>query len=175
ASTTCAVCTLWLASASHSEWSHGNLYRKTMLVLSNVGSEGVEIARLTAGKPSATGQAYRDAMGSMKNSYPLPQFDKETVDIFPHQVLLLLASDLNYKPRPSIQSYCAYTPKLAQWNADYYKGTQAPESVAFAVGAIDFRLPSMEDSLTWLELITRYDVVDESPLYLKLRKSPVPR
>ncbi|MDR2058321.1 MAG: hypothetical protein LBP83_08620, partial [Dysgonamonadaceae bacterium] len=59
----------------------------------------------------------------IRNSYPalpsefLQQAANKRVDVFPYDIALLYAYDLNWSPRPVFQSYSAYTPVLDQINA----------------------------------------------------------
>ncbi len=87
-------------------------------------------------------------------------FDNETVDSYPYYQGAIIASDLNYKPRPVIQSYSAYTPKLRELNSNHLLSDDAPENILFAVQEIDRRLPTLMDSPSWIHILNRYDIVN---------------
>ncbi|MGC9942496.1 MAG: hypothetical protein ABSE48_11720 [Verrucomicrobiota bacterium] len=90
----------------------------------------------------------------------------------------LFANGLDYRPRPAIQSYSAYTPYLAEMNADWLRTDRAAPNLFFAVQQFDSRFPSQDDGLSWPELLTRYDIKglsSGSGKYLCLSRSPTPR
>ena len=60
-------------------------------------------------------------------------------------------------------------------NADFLRGPRAPESILFDVNGLEDRWPSIDESLSWPILLTRYDVVDATGAMLTLRKSAGPR
>ena len=60
-------------------------------------------------------------------------------------------------PRPILQSYSAYAPRLLQENAAFVSGPKAPHNILFPVQAIDNRFAPLEDSLSWPVLLTRYE------------------
>ena len=86
-------------------------------------------------------------------------FDNETIDSYPFYQGTLIASDLNYKPRPVIQSYSAYTKELRELNSNHLLSDDAPENILFAIDEIDNRLPTMMDSPSWIHILNRYDLV----------------
>ncbi len=87
-------------------------------------------------------------------------FDNETIDNYPYYQGAIIASDLNYKPRPVIQSYSAYTPKLRELNSNHLLSDDAPENILFSIQEIDNRLPTTMDSPSWIHILNRYDLVN---------------
>ena len=87
-------------------------------------------------------------------------FDNETIDSYPYYQGVIIASELNYKPRPVIQSYSAYTKELRELNSNHLLSDDAPENILFAVREIDKRLPTLMDSPSWIHILNRYDLVD---------------
>jgi len=83
---------------------------------------------------------------------------RQTVDIYSYKQGGLISRNFNFHPRPVFQSYSAYTPWLARKNRDFLRSSDAPERIFFAIDTIDSRLASMEDGLSWAELITRYEL-----------------
>jgi hypothetical protein len=99
-------------------------------------------------------------------------------DLYPYRQDILFANGIDYEPRPVIQSYSAFTPRLARLNADWLRTDGAAQTVYFTVASIDYRLPSLDDGLSWPGLLTRYDIqgiADHSRKYLFLTRSPHPR
>jgi hypothetical protein len=88
---------------------------------------------------------------------------------------ILFANGLEYRPRPVIQSYSAYTPALAKMNADWLRSDRAATNLFFVIQPMDFRFPPLEDGLSWPELLTHYDIKGISDEYLYLSRSPAPR
>ena len=106
--------------------------------------------------------------------------EKTTVDLYPFDTGLILASGGDYRPRPMFQSYAAYTPALAALNAEHLRSERAAELVYFRVQCADEHYPSLADGLSWPELLTRYDLhSDFDPTdfggYLPLQRSATPR
>ena len=97
-----------------------------------------------------------------------------TTDLYPNEPAVIFAEGLPYQPRPAMQSFFAYTRKLAEMNAAYLRKANAPETILFDVNAIDGRLPSSEDGLSWPELLSRYEIADMTGRFtvLKRRRSP---
>lgn len=79
-----------------------------------------------------------------------------TVDIYSFNQSLLLASDLDWNPRPAFQSYGAYTPTLARRNREHLEGPRAPDHLLFRVETIDGRLPALDDGSSWPAILARY-------------------
>jgi len=99
-----------------------------------------------------------------KNNFPLPsevlqKIGNNTVDIFPWNIQLLLENNLNYLPRPVIQSYTAYTPYLQELNFNHFNSNKSPEFVVFDYASIDERYPLFDESKVYLSLIKNYKIV----------------
>ncbi len=123
---------------------------------------------------------YEEVRKLVRGDNAVPQLSG-TVDTYPYDSTGLIAQDLSYRPRPVFQSYAAYTPFLSQKNADYLKSPRAPEFLVFGPNVtadgkpIDARYPTLDDSLSLPEIMSRYDFL--AALYEKalLRKTLVPR
>jgi hypothetical protein len=143
-------------------------------------------ARVIAGR--ADYQAtFERASGDLRRRFPLPPL-QGTVDLYPTAASIALAHAIAYCPRPVFQSYSAYTPGLAALNAEHLRGARAPDNILFDIDPLDSwairpdhgRFPSLDDGLSWPELLTRYDIAPQQPgmagaSYLWLRRSPNPR
>ncbi|MFM0499357.1 hypothetical protein [Paraburkholderia caffeinilytica] len=126
-------------------------------------------------------QMFAATKQGIRDKTPLPSITG-TADVYPIRMDILFANDIKWAPRPIIQSYSAYTPKLDQLNAEHLIGANAPQNVIFTAIAIDHRLPSIEDALSWRELLSRYSIVDrisltnpdQNYLHMVRRKAPIP-
>ncbi len=101
-----------------------------------------------------------------------------SVDLYSFHQELLFAYGMDYRPRPAIQSYSAYTPDLARMNADWLRTDQAATTLFFGIQVFDDKFPAMDDGLSWPELLTRYDILGLSDKFgncLVLSRSPQPR
>jgi hypothetical protein len=119
-------------------------------------------------------QAWEQQLGGYRYEYQIPKVKGET-DYYSARLVELLAYDIPYRPRPIPQSYSAYTPKLAELNAAHLRSDNAPEFILFDNFALDKRYPSLEDGLSWPELLTRYDVKEVDLPYVLLSRSTTPR
>ncbi len=124
------------------------------------------------GSKAAARQAiYQSSLEDIKAAISLPELSG-TTDLYPNEVAAVLANGLTYRQRPVVQSFSAYTGKLAEINAAHLRSENAPDNILFDVAAIDRRWPSSEDGLSWPELLSRYDITDVTGRFLVLRRSP---
>ncbi len=130
-------------------------------------SEGIE-TRIT--HPGDFYAAYEAQEASLKQSVGLPKLTG-TVDIYPTDIGSVLASGLDYHPRPVIQSYSAYTPTLAALNAESLEKSDAPQNILFNVSAIDDRYPNLEDGPSLLRLLSHYDLLPQVGPYAVLKRT----
>lgn len=150
--------------------------------LASFGAQRLQDVRLNfiaacrlAGRPWLYRPEYDRALAMIREESPIPPV-RGSVDIYPWQMSIPVAYGLDYSPRPVFQSYFAYSPKLAQMDADYLTGPSAPDTILFAICDCSLeRVPAADDGLSWPLLLTRYDLADSSGKFLVLRKSPHPR
>lgn len=110
-------------------------------------------------------------------NYPVPPM-RGDADVYAYDQVVLFAHRLPYTPRPVVQSYSAYTPNLAELNAAHLRSDAAADNILFAIQPTDQRYPSLEDGLSWPELLTRYDIrgpTDDKESFLMLTRATVPR
>lgn len=127
---------------------------------------------------------YRDAREAIERQVPFPEAAdlKTSVDLYAVNQGRLVTGGYDYRPRPVMQSYSAYTGRLQELNAEHLRSPRAADMLALSTFWVDMRYPTMDDALSWPELLTRYDperfVTDElmrrAPL-LMLRKAATPR
>jgi hypothetical protein len=104
------------------------------------------------------------------------ELSNETVDLYPWGGIdAMYASELNVAHRPVFEGYGAYTPRLARLNESFLTGKSAPDKLLFAVRSIDQRFPSMEDGLSWPEILTRYDTIGAQRGYLVMKRRESPK
>jgi hypothetical protein len=113
--------------------------------------------------------AHQKFLSDYRSKFPLPPISG-SVDVYPWNQAAVLAHGLNYRPRPVIQSYSAQTPDLAALNAEFLRGDRVPENIFFEVTTIDDRFPSLDDGLSWPELLTRYEVMEQAGNFLRLQR-----
>jgi hypothetical protein len=119
-------------------------------------------------------KVYEENLADVRDEFPLPPINGD-VDIYPWNQTVLFAHNLNFHPRPTLQSYSAYTPELAELNAALLRSTQAVKNILFDVDPIDNHFPSLDDGLSWLELLTRYDIAGATKSFVLLKHSATPR
>ncbi|MFK8186574.1 MAG: hypothetical protein AB8B99_24615, partial [Phormidesmis sp.] len=125
-----------------------------------------------------TGQAtlqplYDESIAQIKADTPLPA-TTGTTDLYPNNVAVLLAHELNYNPRPVIQSFSAYTGQLAALNAASLQSGNAPDTLLFDIRTIDGRFPNSDDGRSWPEIWAHYSIVDVSSSFLVLKRKAQP-
>lgn len=106
---------------------------------------------------------YRSKLGKSQAEIPvepLKKLKQGTVDIIPWDISYIYFNDLNYNPRPVIQSYGAYSEYLDRLNAEKYSSGTAPDYVLYTIGSIDYRHPFWDESQTKMAMLTNYEVVD---------------
>ena len=110
----------------------------------------------------------------MEKKWRLPftsfRVGNSTIDTMSYQQGFVLLNRMNWRPRPVFQSYSAYTQYLAKRNADFFRGSSAPEYLLYKSQPLDNRLPATEDGLALFEILRRYvpDSAEQSFLLLKM-------
>jgi hypothetical protein len=111
---------------------------------------------------------YAAALALIARQYPLPKLAGST-DIYPHDQAFLFASSNTWSPRPTFQSYAAYTPELLEGNRQHLLGPEAPDNIIFRVDPPGWRLPSTEDGASWPALLRRYQPTGADQYFVFLR------
>jgi hypothetical protein len=124
--------------------------------------------------PSYMRAGYEAYLSEIRDENPVPPIEG-SVDHYPGNGIALEARSLDYRPRPVMHSCAPYTPELARLNADYLRNTHAPDNILFQIIPIDGRFPSLEDGLSWPELLTRYDVREVQWPFVLMKRAKVPR
>jgi hypothetical protein len=117
--------------------------------------------------------AQKDAI---KNDNPLDEqtiayIGNKTIDIFPWDIALCWAYDMNWSPRPVFQSYSVYTQKLDEINGKYYNSIESPQLVLFSYKTIDGRYAQMDEPDTFRAVVNNYHVVSPVNNYILLEQN----
>ena len=91
-------------------------------------------------------------------AYIINKIKNQTIDSYPWNLRMLYENNLNYLPRPIIQSYTSYTPNLENLNFEFYSSKNAPEYVIYEYGALDNRYPLFDESKVNIILKENYQV-----------------
>jgi hypothetical protein len=103
-------------------------------------------------------------------SFPIMQ---GSTDIYYLNQSYLIASGNNWRPRPILQSYSAYSPWLAEKNMRHLLGVKAPDNIIFSINPLIYRFPSLDDGASWPILMTNYRPTHMAKDYLFLKKKGV--
>ena len=126
--------------------------------------------RLSGGERLA--QDYAAAIRTLAVEAPLPVLIG-TTDVYSYGQSSLIASGNAWAPRPTLQSYAAFVPRLALANKAHLQGVDAPANVILKVEPIDNRFPLMEDGPSWPVFLKHYRPVSSNPSGLLLSRNDV--
>ncbi|HEY8573329.1 hypothetical protein [Phenylobacterium sp.] len=136
--------------------------------------------RMQTGLKWATGQGFGQAADKRRKAEAalardFPRSVTGTVDAVPWDLAPLIASGLEYRPRPVPQNYQSNTPKLQALDAAHFAGRTAPDTLILRIEDVDGRLPSLALGPSLPVIGQRYDALDRDPLGLVLRRRATPR
>jgi hypothetical protein len=96
------------------------------------------------------------------------------VDVMTVETALIEAWDLEWRPRPVLQSYAVGTSKLDEFDAEFFASDRAPQRLLVKLQGLDTRHPLMDAPLTWRVILSRYEplVHDSRWTLLGLRSKP---
>lgn len=114
--------------------------------------QGIRLRLLDSGSLQ---KRFEIAMANIRKEYTPPAI-RGTLDIYSYEQAIVLAAGTDWSPRPVLQSYSAYTPALEKIDEQHLRAASAPDWVLFDLMAIDGRLPSLEDGLSWPALLDNY-------------------
>ena len=127
----------------------------------------------------------RDRLGKARSRYAARLWDEVRmpqvpgpVDLFGDRQGLVVSHQLEYVHRPVFQRFTAYTPHLAQLNADYFAGPEAPPYVLYDHRHFNNFVPTLLDARAFVELVAGYRAVvtgDEFTLLEKSTRRPFSR
>jgi hypothetical protein len=82
-----------------------------------------------------------------------------SIDVLTAHQAIAIYGGFHWRPRPVIQSYSAYTPRLLELNRAFFAGPSAPDFVLYEPDNLDDRFPTQEDGPALLEILHRYRAV----------------
>ncbi len=97
---------------------------------------------------------------------------RASIDMLGYEQAAVMLNELNYRPRPVIQSYSVFNSYLAKLNGDFYSSDSAPDYLLLKIQSIDYRMPMMDDPVVWRIVPHRYDFVLAERGYQLWRKLP---
>jgi hypothetical protein len=96
------------------------------------------------------------------------------VDVIPWDIALVYGYQLNWNPRPVLQSYGAYTPYLDNADAAHLSSPQGARYVLYYYDSLDGEYPLYVSPAAFRALLEHYVPLDTSgPLELQRRPEPV--
>lgn len=119
-------------------------------------------------------EAYTLERTALADQHALPRIRERVgdaeIDVFQVELAVLFLNDLHWRPRPVLQSYAAYTERLAELNAAHFRSERAPRFVLWRFSTIDHRLPGLDDAPAQCEVLRRYRPVLSEGGYLLLER-----
>jgi hypothetical protein len=161
------------ASASLITYDAGHRYGASFFRHLNLVKTANRIARLAI-KPGLTSARHERAKAKIRYRQPLPTVTGP-VDVYPWEMTLAYAHDLELMPRPTLQSYQAGDPRLAGRNVAHLARSDGPGTLLFRVGTIDNRYPSMDDGPSWPHILAGYRLDNPKGPHLVLRRARTQR
>lgn len=122
-----------------------------------------DFARRPGGWMAEREQQFAAARDQLHAAAQLPVVSGK-VHIIPSRQSEVIAAQLDYRPRPTIQEYTTYSPALIQRNRAFYLSPKAPDFVFFAPGSIDGRHPASAEGALWPLLLQRYEPFERSTI-----------
>ena len=141
----------------------------------NRAHQNFEKAIQTIGNPGSLITDFSDRIPSIKSRHDLPKVKdrvgRESIDVLLNHQGILLLNDLNYQPRPTIQSYIAYNERLAELNYKHMLDNP-PRYILNRDDDLDERYATVDDNLYYREFLQRYLPALTENEFLLLERSP---
>jgi hypothetical protein len=128
--------------------------------------------------PSQRGRLRNQARTRLALQYRLDaeirrMIGNKPVAIYPTEISLAWAYDLNWRPLPVFQPYAGYTPLLDDRNADALESASGPTMILRQVGGgIDGRYPHYDTPAATLEMLCNFRVARTTTDYQLLERVP---
>lgn len=100
----------------------------------------------------------------------IKQIKHETVDVIPYQISWVHSNDLNYSPRPTLQSYVAGDRYLDSLNEAFFASEKAPQFVIYSLEKSSQKYPWSEELLTQKALFKHYSLTDSNDTLLLFKR-----
>lgn len=125
--------------------------------------------------PGSLKTGFSGRIPSIKSLHDLPAVKacvgRDSMDVLLHHQGILLLNDLNYQPRPTLQNYLAYNPRLARLNYDHVL-KNPPRYLLSRDDFWDGFYALAEDNLYYREFLQHYLPVLTEQDFLLLERSP---
>jgi hypothetical protein len=114
---------------------------------------------------------------SVLSQDPLPdgflsRIGRASVDVMPWDIDVIAANQLNWSPRPVLQSYTAYTSYLDDMDAAFLRGPDAPAYILTTLRELDYRYALFEEPAAQQALLEGYRVDATALNWVLLRRAP---
>ncbi|GAB3281253.1 hypothetical protein GCM10027347_56780 [Larkinella harenae] len=96
---------------------------------------------------------------------------RQTLDVIPNELSEVYFNGFNYNPRPTLQSYQAYNAYLDGKNREKYLSESGSEWIMFSYESIDNKYPLADETQTLLAVLQRYQVAENTPKHLFLKRT----
>lgn len=117
---------------------------------------------------------WQASLDPVREQFPLQPVDG-TIDIYLPRQAIAPAHNLNYHPRPVIQSYSAYTPRLLELNRRHLEDPNAPQWLVYQPFQVNSRYVWLNDSLSWPVILSHYKPARYEHGRLLLQRELTPR
>ena len=116
---------------------------------------------------------YQVSLQFIREQAALPEL-KGSVDVYSYGQSEVIASGLQWTPRPIFQSYSVFNEYFANLNKHHLLEANKPDNLIFSVQPIDNRVPSLEDGASWPVILRDYEPILMRKNTLVLKKRAVP-
>ncbi|HET6245323.1 MAG: hypothetical protein H0V01_04280 [Bacteroidetes bacterium] len=133
-------------------------------------------------KSKAEKKSIENIAGNRLPSFIADSIHTKTVDVYPWDYSIIAANNLNWQPRPVIQSYAAYTTWLDKQNADHFISEKAPDWLIWELNkltkdinggnlnSIDNRYLLNDEPQTILQILSSYEPYYNDAKFLLYKK-----
>ncbi len=95
---------------------------------------------------------------------------RESVDVLNISLWAAPANGMHYTPRPVIQGYSVYTPRLQEKNLEFFRSEAAPAYLLMDMLTIDDRFPPLDDAAALLHILGNYAPAAREGNFLLLKR-----
>lgn len=95
---------------------------------------------------------------------------QDPVDVMNYLLLAAVVNGMNYRPRPVIQGFVAYTSSLQNLNSDYLRSADRPRYILLSHQTTDGRFPMLEDSAALNYVLNNYVPIARDGAFLILQQ-----